>query len=67
MTEYLGLSYFVIGCIVLVYDWNKFYAKEYSEAKKNGEVQDSMAIIYMILVIMLWPFKLFQYLAKYNY
>ena len=54
--------YILMGMITLIYDWNKYHKEEYKRLKDKNEVEDSYAILYMLFVIVFWPFKVLQYI-----
>lgn len=56
--------YILIGMITLIYDWNKYHKEEYKRLKEQNEVEDSYAILYMLFVIIFWPFKVLQYILN---
>ena len=58
MTNYIIALYILIGVSITFYWWNTEYAEEYAEAKEEGEAEDSMAIIYMLILTLLWPIRL---------
>lgn len=52
------IIYFIIGLLVFRYYWHKDYEEEYNHLKENGECEDSMAILFMMFMVVLWPIKL---------
>ena len=60
LNESLFLIYIIIGICVTIYDWEKFRKYEYETLKRIGESEDSMVIIYWIMLTLCWPFKLFK-------
>lgn len=60
LNESLFLIYIIIGICVTIYDWEKFRKYEYETLKRIGESEDSMVIIYWIMLTLCWPIKLFK-------
>ena len=56
--------YFFIGFVVMNYDWFKYQKPVYDQAKKMGMVEDGMAIIYMMGVMIFWPIKIMRYIMR---
>ena len=53
------IIYLIIGICLSHYWWNKEYKKEYDYVKSVGEAEDGYAILYLLVVTLLWPIKLF--------
>ena len=60
LNESLFLIYIIIGICVTIYDWEKFRKYDYEAAKRSEETEDSMVIIYWIMLTLCWPIKLFK-------
>ena len=60
LNESLFLIYIIIGICVTIYDWEKFRKYEYEALQRIGESEDSMLIIYWIMLTLCWPIKLFK-------
>ena len=60
MEKFLLLLYFVIGLVVVIYDYHLNLKEEYKAAKEDGEVDDSVLIMYWVTMIILWPLKALQ-------
>jgi hypothetical protein len=54
----LVIGYLAIGIIMAFIWWNDEYKAEYEYEKENGDTEDSMAIILLLLFTCFWPFKL---------
>ena len=50
-----SIIYFIIGIIVCLYIWNKYYAKGYKEAKEKGEVEEAAAVMLLLILTVFWP------------
>ena len=50
LNESLFLIYIIIGICVTIYDWENFRKYEYETLKRIGESEDSMVIIYWIML-----------------
>ena len=60
LNESLFLIYIIIGICVTIYDWENFRKYEYEALQRIGESEDSMVIIYWIMLTLCWPIKLFK-------
>ena len=58
-----AIIYFILGFIVCYYIWNKYYAKEYKEAKAEGEVEEGAAVM-LLLILTVSILKLFGISTK---
>lgn len=47
--------YVMIGIIIMRMYWDKRYAEEYNRLKEQGYVEDSMAVLIMLVLILFWP------------
>lgn len=54
----LIILYITCGIVTLIFDWNVNQSKLYKELKKKQMTEDSMACIYMLLIITFWPIKI---------
>lgn len=60
LNESLFLIYIIIGICVTIYDWKKFRKYDYETLKRSEETEDSMVIIYWIMLTLCWPIKLIK-------
>ena len=60
MEPFLILLYFVVGMVVVVYDYYLNHRKDYWIAKQAGNVDDSVLILYWTTIMIIWPLKLLQ-------
>ena len=54
----ITILYFAIGTSLAFMWWNDEYKVKYEYAKENGNAEDSMAIILLLLFTCFWPVKL---------
>ena len=54
----LVFGYLIVGFIMAFVWWNDEYKAEYEYEKENGDAEDSMTVILLLLFICFWPFKL---------
>ena len=60
--------YILIGLAVSLYIWKRDYEEEYEEVKRNeGNVEDSMAIILLLIITMFWPIVIIYKTVKHLY
>lgn len=54
----LVFGYLIVGFIMAFIWWNNEYKAEYEYEKENGNAEDSMAVILLLLFTCFWPVKL---------
>ena len=54
------IAYFVIGLVLALVWWNDEYKPEYEYEKDTDEVEESMAVLFIVLLIFFWPVKLIK-------
>lgn len=64
MEKFLFLAYIVVGIVTVIYDYHLNLKEEYRAAKEDGEVDDSVLIMYWVTMIVLWPLKALQILWR---
>ncbi|MEE3350581.1 MAG: hypothetical protein VZR09_11160 [Candidatus Gastranaerophilaceae bacterium] len=55
---FIAIGYFLVGIILTYIWWHDEYEPEYEYEKENGDAEDSMTVILLLLFICFWPFKL---------
>ena len=58
------IIYFIIGIILGFYWWKTDYVEEYEEAKANNDVEEGMAVLLILFLIVLWPLFFIHKLIK---
>lgn len=61
---WFGGIYILIGIIYTFYVWNKEYKKDYNELRKEGEVEEGMACMLLLVLVFTWPLKFILNLFK---
>lgn len=64
MENIWGISYLVAGLIVAIWVWCKDYKNDYELAKSQNDVEDGMAVIFMMMLFFFWPLFLVYKLFK---
>lgn len=64
MIMWIFLTYIVIGIITSIIIWNKYYSEKYYKAKSDGDVEDGMVSIFLIIMILFWPLFIIGKLTK---
>ena len=64
MENILGIFYLVAGLIVAIWIWCKDYKYDYELAKSQNDVEDGMAVIFMMMLFFFWPLFLVHKLFK---
>jgi len=64
MENIWGISYLIAGLIVAIWIWCKDYKHDYELAKSKNEVEDGMAVIFMMMLFFFWPLFLAHKLFK---
>ena len=54
------IAYFVIGLVLALVWWNDEYKPEYEYEKDTDEVEESMAVLLIVLLMFFWPVKLIK-------
>lgn len=67
MATYIVISYMVIGIILSLIWWHVQFATEYERLRKEGEVQSGTGELMILMMIVLWPFKLVYNLYLYYF
>ena len=57
MEALLILLYFVVGAVVVVYDYHLNHRKDYWIAKKAGNANDSVLMLYWTAIMIIWLSK----------
>jgi len=53
----LVFGYLIVGIILTFIWWHDEYEPEYELEKANGNAEDSMAVLLLLLFTCFWPFK----------
>lgn len=54
---FITIVYFIIGIMLAYFWWICDYEEDYNKAKEDDEIEESMAVIFILLMIMFWPLK----------
>lgn len=54
--------YVMVGIVIMRMYWDKRYAEEYQKLKEQGQVEDGMAVLTMLILILFWPIALIKML-----
>jgi len=64
IVDIVCFAYCIIGIIVSLYNWKKHHQYSYNKARLTGEVENGMAVLYIISVAILWPIVLIRHSLK---
>lgn len=61
---FIVILYLLLGIIFCIYYWNKYYKKDYYEAKKTEICEEDMVGILLIIIELYWPFLFINEIFK---
>ena len=65
MILYWIFLYILIGIFTAMYVWQFDYQEEYEELKINDDAEDSLAVLFIMSMVVFWPIVIIYKVIKY--
>ena len=67
MSDIIILIYLVIGLVLSVTWWMKYYEKKYNELQEKIVIEHGMISLFMLCMLMFWPCFIIAFIFKEKY